>query len=134
MHWHGTLTCGFACTVRELTCSHAQATVVQFPVTLLRRVWRRLDGLLGSRGFITLPSAPGPAPLKNLAAGELDAFRTKALALTSIAGLCGMPQVSIPCATMGGLPVGLGIIAPRGKDAELLQLTVDLAAVLLPKA
>ena len=72
--------------------------------------------------------------MKNLPASELDSFRAKALALTSIAGLSGMPQVSIPCAAMEGLPVGLSIIAPRGKDIELLQLTVDLAGVLLPKS
>jgi amidase len=83
---------------------------------------------------MTLPSAPGVAPLKGVKASELDDFRTKALALTSIAGLCGLPQVSIPCAEVGGLPVGLSIIAPKGWDRELLQLTVELADVLMPNS
>jgi amidase len=90
--------------------------------------------MLGPSGFMTLPSAPGPAPLKGLQGAELEDFRVKALSLTSIAGLCGLPQVSIPCAKVDGLPVGLSIIAPRGWDRELLRLTVELASVLMPNS
>lgn len=53
----------------------------------------RLDSILGKDGFIALPSAPGPAPLKACAAEDLEEFRNKALALTCLAGLGGYPQV-----------------------------------------
>jgi amidase len=92
-----------------------------------------VDKLLGVDCFITVPSAPGPAPLKGLPGYKMDEFRTKALALSSIAGLCGLPQVSIPCAQVNGLPVGLGIIGPRGSDLALLQMTADLSRLLLPE-
>jgi amidase len=97
----------------------------------LCRIAKHVDELLGRNAFLTLPSAPGPAPLKGLPADELNEFRNKALALTCIAGLCGLPQVSLPCALVDGLPVGLGIIGPRGSDLQLLALTRRLSGVLL---
>jgi Asp-tRNA(Asn)/Glu-tRNA(Gln) amidotransferase A subunit family amidase len=30
-------------------------------------------------------------------------------------------QISIPCATVEGCPVGLGIVGPRGSDEALLE-------------
>lgn len=86
--------------------------------------------LLGTNNVLTVPSAPGPAPLRNLPSEELDSFRAKALTVTCIAGLCGMPQVSIPCARVNDLPVGLGIIGPKHSDMALLRLACELAEVL----
>lgn len=40
------------------------------------------------------------------------------------------PQVSIPAATADGAPVGLSFIAARGRDEELLALTVSLERAL----
>lgn len=98
------------------------------------RVKETVDAVLGKRGVISVPSAPGAAPLKGLDGSALDAFRTKALALTSIAGLCGLPQVTIPCAAVEGSPVGLGLIGPQGSDLTLLRLCEDLSAVVLPSS
>ena len=53
-----------------------------------------LDKLLGSDGVLTLPTAPGPAPILNTPPAELDLFRSRLLSLTCIAGLGGLPQVS----------------------------------------
>ena len=39
-------------------------------------------------------------------------------------------QVTLPVATVGGLPVGLSIIGPAGSDERLLVLTEGLAAAL----
>ena len=43
--------------------------------------------------MLTLPSAPGPAPVLNTPPAELDLFRSRLLSLTCIAGLGGLPQV-----------------------------------------
>ncbi len=52
----------------------------------------RLDGLLGADAAVLVPSAPGPAPRLRTPPGELDAFRARLIALTSAAGLAGLPQ------------------------------------------
>lgn len=50
--------------------------------------------------------------------------------LTVPANLCGLPAGSVPCGKANGLPVGLQIIAPRGKDAELLSIMAQVQAAL----
>jgi amidase len=79
---------------------------------------------------MTIPTAPGPAPALDCTRVELEAFRSRAIALTSIAGLCGLPQVTLPVAKMEDGPVGLGFIGPAGSDAELLLLAEQLADTL----
>ena len=39
-------------------------------------------------------------------------------------------QVTLPLGSVDGLPVGLGLIGPRGSDLQLLGLTTQLAALL----
>lgn len=89
-----------------------------------------VDALLGADGALFLPAAPGPAP----APADADAARNGLLELTCIAGLGGLPQVVLPAARVGDgsllLPVGLGILGPRGSDEALLRLAVDVAAAL----
>jgi Asp-tRNA(Asn)/Glu-tRNA(Gln) amidotransferase A subunit family amidase len=44
------------------------------------------------------------------------------------------PAISIPCGLDDrGLPFGLQLVAPRGKDAFLLQAAMALEAVLEPR-
>ena len=47
--------------------------------------------------------------------------------LTSIAGLSGLPQITIPAGTIDGCPVGLSFIAWSGGDEALLDLAFGLA-------
>ena len=42
--------------------------------------------------------------------------------MTTGASVVGVPAISVPCGEVGDLPVGLQLMAPQGKDAELLQL------------
>ena len=48
-------------------------------------------------------------------------FRERSLQILCIAGHAGLPQVSLPLATVDGLPVGLSLIAPRGADRALIN-------------
>ncbi|KAG2439096.1 hypothetical protein HYH02_006620 [Chlamydomonas schloesseri] len=89
-----------------------------------------LLSLLGTDGVLAVPTTPGPAPLVNTPPAELDAWRTRLISLTSIAGLAGLPQVNLPIASVDGLPVGLGLIGPPGSDESLLELTERLMGVL----
>jgi amidase len=81
----------------------------------------RLDALLGADAFLILPTGPGVAPRLGTPAGELEAFRARAFALLCIAGLARLPQISLPLASVDALPVGLSVIAPRGRDRALLD-------------
>jgi amidase len=84
-------------------------------------VARHMDAILGDDGLLCLPTAPGIAPKLATPAAELDVFRARAFALLSIAGLARLPQVSLPLATMAGCPLGISLIAPRGRDRGLLR-------------
>jgi amidase len=88
---------------------------------------RRLDALLGDDGLMVLPSAPGAAPFTNTPDAELRQWRLQVLSLTCIAGLSGLPQVSIPLGRVEGAPVGLSLVAPRGRDRALLAFAQRFA-------
>ena len=91
------------------------------------RIGQRLRDLLGKDGIICLPTAPGPAPLRAATGEAVEAFRQRAQRLTCIAGLSGLPQISIPAADIDGAPIGLSLIAPPGRDLDLLALAGELA-------
>lgn len=82
----------------------------------------RLDALLAQNAVLLVPSMPDIAPLLNLPPAETVAFRERALGLLCIAGLGGLPQVSLPFATLNGCPLGLSMIAARGNDEMLLDI------------
>ena len=107
------------------------ATVTEEDALAERRfrasVVERLDELLGRDGAVILPTAPGPAPRRGLAPEALDDHRRRAISLLCIAGLAGLPQVTLPRATLESCPLGLSLIGPRGSDLMLLQLARRLA-------
>ncbi|WP_420131365.1 amidase [Rhodopseudomonas sp.] len=77
-----------------------------------------------------IPTAPCIALPKDMpGAGEqIGPFYGRALTLTSIAGHAGLPQISLPVATVDGCPVGLSIIGGAGQDRALLDAARRLAA------
>jgi amidase len=77
--------------------------------------------------ILALPTAPGIAPRADAPAQALEAFRANVMRLTSIAGLSGLPQVTIPIGTVSGCPVGLSFIGWAGADEVLLDLAVRLS-------
>ena len=77
--------------------------------------------------IVALPSAPCIAPKIDTPAAEMDAYRTRVMRLTCIAGLGGLPQVSIPAGTVSGCPVGLSFIGWAGGDEALLDLAVSVS-------
>jgi amidase len=79
--------------------------------------------LLSGEALLCLPTAPGIAPKLNTPAEELEAFRARAFALLSVAGLARLPQINLPVGTLDGCPIGLSLIGPRGSDRGLLEWT-----------
>ncbi|WP_369374897.1 amidase family protein [Promicromonospora sp. Populi] len=67
---------------------------------------------------LVLPSAATVAPL----AKDAEAARAATMLLTCIAGIGGLPAVSVPVATASGLPAGACLVGPAGADRALLAL------------
>lgn len=78
-----------------------------------------LDSILQAGAILILPSAPGPAPLLQVPVENQGAFRDRAIALTCVASLAGLPELSMPLLSVQGCPVGVSIIAARNADAKL---------------
>lgn len=89
------------------------------------QIQKQMNVLLGKDGILVIPTAPGPAPLKNGLSGDLNDYRAKAMQLTCIAGLSRLPQISIPISQVNGNPVGLSLIANRGQDRRLLNFVAS---------
>jgi len=87
----------------------------------------RLRLLLPPGTILCLPTTPVPAPKRGLPLSELDFVRERIGCLTSPCGLTGVPQVSLPGATVDGAPVGLSIIGPRGSDLDLMLVARHFA-------
>jgi amidase len=90
-------------------------------------VARHMEALLAGDALLCVPTAPGIAPKLNTPAPELEAFRARAFALLSIAGLARLPQLTLPLGTLAGCPLGLSLIAPRGADRGLLAWAAAFA-------
>lgn len=69
-----------------------------------------------------MPTTPALAPIK----GSLGTDRTKGnyfprtLSLTSVAVVARSPQITLPLASVDGVPIGLSLLAAHGMDAFLL--------------
>jgi len=113
----------------ELVKNFNRQTIVE---AMRRReiYYRLLKRLLGQNDLICIPTTPALPPLK----GSLGLDRTmgdyypRTLALTAIAGIGRLPQVTLPVGNVGGIPVGLSLIAAEGMDCFLLGTSQVLIA------
>jgi amidase len=72
---------------------------------------------------LCIPTAPGPAPKLDAKGQTVEEFRQRAQRLTAIAGLSGLPEVTLPgLAEIAGLPLGVSLIGAAGADRMLLAL------------
>jgi amidase len=88
----------------------------------------RMTWLLPPGTILCMPTTPFPAPLKGQTLPALAPVRTRILGLAAHGGLTGVPQVSVPGATVDGLPVGLSIVGGYGSDAALVAVARALEA------
>ena len=87
----------------------------------------RVRDWLGVDGVAVMPSAASVAPRRDASAQEIDQVRARTFRITSIAGLCGLPQVSIAVKSGDGLPIGVSLLGPAGSDLALIRLAIRLA-------
>jgi Asp-tRNA(Asn)/Glu-tRNA(Gln) amidotransferase A subunit family amidase len=79
---------------------------------------------IGPGDVLCLPTSPRIAPFRNTATDRIEIeYRNQAMCLLCIAGLGGLPQVSLPLAELDGMPLGLSLVGRRDTDEALLALT-----------
>jgi amidase len=86
----------------------------------------RLAWLAPPGTILCMPTTPFPAPRKGLSLATLEPLRARIGCLTAHGGLTGVPQVSLPGATVEGRPVGLSIVGAPGSDAALVAVAKAL--------
>lgn len=93
-------------------------------------VRHQVRAFLGADGVAVIPSAASVAPLCDATPEQIDDIRARCFRITSIAGLSGLPQVSIPLAAPDGLPIGVSLLGPAGSDLALIRLATAIGRAL----
>ncbi|ODR93566.1 hypothetical protein AUC70_11960 [Methyloceanibacter stevinii] len=87
-----------------------------------------LKSILQPGTAIVLPTTPTQPPERNIPDGASFAeYRTRTLQNTCMAGLAGLPQISVPVGEAAGCPAGLSFIGWEGGDEALLDFAVGLS-------
>jgi amidase len=87
------------------------------------KVRLRLADILRPGDILCLPTSPRVAPLRGMPPDKIEVeYRHQAMRLLCVSGLAGLPQLSLPIATLGGLPLGLSLMAPHNCDIDLLMM------------
>lgn len=88
------------------------------------RIRARVRAIVSSDCVAVLPSAASLAPMRDADPATVDAIRMRTMAITCIAGIAGLPQVSMPFRTPDGIPVGVSLMGPAGSDLALVRLAL----------
>jgi amidase len=91
-----------------------------------------LAEMLAGDSVLCLPTAPFPAPPVGQRRSAMWARRIAISTITTISGMSGAPQISLPLARVDGLPVGLSILARPGADGMLLACARGKNAMRFP--
>ncbi|PWF21485.1 amidase [Corticimicrobacter populi] len=86
----------------------------------------QFQALLGHDSVLLMPTMPDVAPLVAQPDSEQEDYRNRSLAMLCLAGLAGMPQLTLPYLSVAGVPLGLSLIGPRGSDQSLIALAARL--------
>jgi amidase len=89
---------------------------------------RQLNSALGERDILCFPTTPTIAPLKGARCYDRGSdYYQRTLALTAIAGVGRLPQVSMPLGRTPAAPIGLSLIGAQGEDLFLLEVASQIA-------
>jgi amidase len=81
-----------------------------------------MSDFLKPNDVLCFPTTPLLAPIKGSLGNDHqeDEYYSKTLSVCSIAGLCRLPQISLPLAEVSNVPIGLSLAAAHRNDAFLL--------------
>ncbi len=97
---------------------------------LCERLFEDLARALSPGTVVCFPTTPTVAPLR----GSLDHeeavldFYDRTMAVTSLAGVGRLPELTAPLLAVGGCPVGLSLAAGHYQDEQLLEVARELIA------
>lgn len=117
--------------IRERFEWASRVTQAEVEAARIRRaaIVERIGSLFEEGDVLCLPTSPRVAPPVDAPTDELEnRVRAQAMSLLCVAGLAGLPQVSLPLASLGGLPLGFSLVGPRGADRQLLALAGRMMA------
>ncbi|WP_306260092.1 amidase family protein [Pararhizobium sp. IMCC21322] len=119
---------GFALAYQNV--QHQDRSTVNEALDLCEYLFARILDFMGPDDLICTPTTPSPAPLKAsmTSAVQFQNFYDRTMALTSFAGVGRAPEISIPAASVDGLPVGVSLIARHYEDEFLLEAAKVLFA------
>ena len=83
---------------------------------------KKINSVIGPGTVLVMPTAPCIAPTLDAESAALESFRSNTMALTCIAGLAGLPQVSMPVLAVDDCPAGVSLVGAQGSDEQLLKL------------
>jgi amidase len=90
----------------------------------VRATFRSLRAELRERvppgAVLCIPTLSDLPPLRD-AAPESAAMLRPTLSLMSIAGIAGLPQLTVPAGELDGCPIGLSLVGPASADERLLE-------------
>lgn len=109
----------FTSTVTDAQASAARKT--------MNDAHAHIRGIVAPGTILALPTAPSIAPKLDATPSDLDLFRSRVMRLTTISGLSGLPQITIPLGSLHDAPVGLSFIGWAGSDEVLLDLACTLS-------
>jgi aspartyl-tRNA(Asn)/glutamyl-tRNA(Gln) amidotransferase subunit A len=117
----------FAPNVRDALMRGYEFSAVQYLEAKQRQLAMHaaLHHALRDADALLMPAAPCVAPLRGTVEIALESgpknLRLAILHLTAPAAFAGVPALSLPFAWLGGLPVGVQVIAPFGEDERALR-------------
>lgn len=112
----------FASTVTEQAAQQAWTDV--------KAIKAHVRSLVADDAVVVLPSSASTAPRLDADPTTVNDVRTRTMRITCVAGLSGLPQISIPMRTEAGKPYGVSLLGPAGSDLALLRLAKAVAAKL----
>ncbi|MDQ8023257.1 MAG: amidase [Moraxellaceae bacterium] len=114
-----------AITERWRAASEVTAETAEVAAQRRKSIRAQVRVLVGTDRVLIVPSAATAAPLRDAGGAEIDDIRARTLRICCIAGLAGLPQVSLPFRDAEGLPVGISLIGPVGSDLALIGLAIE---------
>lgn len=127
-NWVSSQTPNFGAGIRERFQAASQIDRATFQAADAKRVavQSRIREIVTPDVVLVLPTGPGPAPFRATPENDLNGFRTRALEMLCIAGLSGLPQLSMPAGFVDDGPVGLSLVGAKDQDRQLISIGMAL--------